>query len=276
MKTERRHELQKNELADWLGDKLLVMQKYSSAIAASALAVAVLIAVGVYLSNRSASQTARAWQEYFMATGGENTDRLQELATRLDTAPAGKWARLRLADQQLQQGTTELFQDPAGAHKLLADARGNYHWLTQNAHDKLLEAQATLGLAKTFESEDKLPEAREQYERLAKEFSDTVYAREARNRLSDLDKQSTRQFYDWFAQREAKASASKEPGIPGLKPKFDSSNLPGSEGDIKFEHAPTGEQPAADGGPSIMPQAKKPDVPAIPDRIVPAPEKSKK
>lgn len=263
MKTERRHELQKNELADWLGDKLIALQKYSGAIGASVVAVVVLIALGIYLSNRSASQTALAWERYFRASTTENTDELKQLADNLSSA-AGQWARLRLADQQLDQATNQLFQDPVQARKSLAGAVDNYRWLAEHSSDKLLQQRATLGLAKTYESEDKLPEAREQYEKLVKSWPDSVYGTEAKNRLRDLDKKSTREFYDWFAQRETSSPAAKGPGIPGLKPKFDTSSLPADEPDIKFQHGPQlpaghppiNVPPAAPGG--NTPAASKP------------------
>ncbi|HEX3658117.1 MAG TPA: hypothetical protein VHV55_20180 [Pirellulales bacterium] len=264
MKTERRHELQKNELADWLGEKLNQVQKYSGAIGASVLAVVVLIAVGLYISNRSANQAAVAWEEYFRASGAENPDQLKELAERLAGSTPGKFARLRLADQQLQSGTNQLFQDRAEARKSLAGAVENYRWVAEHAGDKLLEERATLGLAKSYESEDKLQEAREQYKKLLDRSPEGVYAREARDRLRDLDKQSTRQFYDWFAEQQTKPPGSLEPGIPGLKPKFDTSSLPTDEPDIKFQHAPAtgGNQPPG----QQQPAGKQPPPLAFPDR----------
>ena len=39
MKTARRHELQTNQLANWLGEKIIVIQHYSTAIVVTLLAV---------------------------------------------------------------------------------------------------------------------------------------------------------------------------------------------------------------------------------------------
>ncbi|HEX4148207.1 MAG TPA: hypothetical protein VHY20_04430 [Pirellulales bacterium] len=251
MKTERRHELQQNELADWLAEKVVQAKEHAGVIWATVLGVVVLVSVGMYMSRRSANQTAVAWEEFFNASSSGNADQLRRLADAAPDSEAGKWARLGLADQSLQQGIDQLFQDPTAARKSLIGAVESYRWVREHGGDKLLEERAALGLAKAYESQDKLPEARQEYEKLLKAWPDSVFASEAKHRLQDLDKKSTREFYDWFAQREVR-SLDNEPGVPGLKPKFDASNLPPDESGIKFNngvHAGSGK----DSGPSLTP-----------------------
>ncbi|MBL9080529.1 MAG: hypothetical protein JNK76_01920, partial [Planctomycetales bacterium] len=72
MKTERRHELQKNELADWLGNKLMWAEQNSSLILGVVAAVVVVIGVAVYYQNSRAQRAESAWNEYFGAI--ENRD----------------------------------------------------------------------------------------------------------------------------------------------------------------------------------------------------------
>ncbi len=57
MKTERRHELAKNDLADWIGDRIEELKPYSTAIWATVLAVLVGAFAIVYWSRKSEAQT---------------------------------------------------------------------------------------------------------------------------------------------------------------------------------------------------------------------------
>src|SRR4051812_2252269 len=67
MKTARRHELQHNQLADWLGEKIEEVAPYSRAILAGVIAIAALVAVLVIMNRRSHSQEEAAWNDYFAA-----------------------------------------------------------------------------------------------------------------------------------------------------------------------------------------------------------------
>jgi tetratricopeptide (TPR) repeat protein len=253
MKTERRHELQKNELADWLTVRLGQARNYSGPIWVTVLAIVVLVAVGMYMSRRSTNQTAAAWEELFSASGSDNPEKLQSLADRMPDTRAGKWARMRLADRSLTQGIDQLFQDRAEARKSLASAVDGYRWLREHSGDKQLEERATLGLAKAYESQDKLQESRQEYEKLLKQWPEGVYADEAKSRLHDLDKKSTREFYDWFAQREMKPPGDNGPGIPGLKPKFESGNLPADAPEIQFHQSSQAPGNEKGSGPALTP-----------------------
>jgi predicted negative regulator of RcsB-dependent stress response len=253
MKTERRHELEQNMLADWLATRAEFIRHYLQAIVASLVAVVVIVGAWAYISRRSANQEAAAWQQVFVASDTGDVDGLARLADHFGSTTAGQWARMRLADIKLDQGINQSFDDRAASQKALAEAVDNYRTVQAKTGDAERKQRATLGLARAYESQDKLPDAREQYDQLVKQWPDTVYGQEARARLVDLDKQSTKQFYDWFAQRDAKPA--EGPAIPGLKPKFDSSSLP-SESDFKFDHGPALTPSTDDKGATS--QAKKP------------------
>lgn len=68
MKTERRHELQTNVLADWLGRQIEAIRPYTNIIIG--VAVVLLVVIGVYSiwSAWSRSAAAQAWTEYFDVT----------------------------------------------------------------------------------------------------------------------------------------------------------------------------------------------------------------
>jgi hypothetical protein len=74
----------------------------------------------------------------------------------------------------------------------------------------LLGERAVFGLAKARESLGQLAEARRGYEALAAEFPSEALARVASDRAADLGRESTRQWYDWFAAQKIAPPA----GVP--------------------------------------------------------------
>ena len=59
MRTERRHELQTNALADWIGSKTQQVQPYSRVVVGAVIAVAVVIfAIGYRARTNSAARAA--------------------------------------------------------------------------------------------------------------------------------------------------------------------------------------------------------------------------
>ncbi len=69
MKTERRHELQHNALADKLTYVIGVIEPYSRAILGVVLAVAALLFVWAYLSVRDQEFAEKGWDSFFQAFG---------------------------------------------------------------------------------------------------------------------------------------------------------------------------------------------------------------
>lgn len=230
MKTERRHELATNVLADWLGEKIEALKPYSAAVSATALLVIVLIIAGVVLLQKRAASKAQAWSEYFSAienqSPDEASDRLQAVAADHSGSPAGMWSRLSLADGHLANGVEDLFKDRTAARKALEQAQEDYQAVLDLApRESLLAERATFGLAETYESKNELEPARKHYRELLDRWPDGAFSGLAKARLNDLERKSTKDFYDWFAKQSTQTKA-KPPGRPGEKPAFDLGNLP--------------------------------------------------
>lgn len=230
MKTERRHELATNFLADWLGAKIEEIKPYSTAILATLMGVIVAGGAFVYMNRRSGDRTARDWQHYFLALdeslkSGE-IDSLRDAVDTMGASEAGLWARLSLADNQLTKGLEQLFTDRTKANELLQSAVDNYKKTREGAAARsFLDERATLGLAQAYESLNLLDKAEEEYASIKSKWPQSTFLAEAERRLGDLQKPSTKAFYDWFARQEPKPPKSDGPGEPGAKPKFDMNNL---------------------------------------------------
>ncbi len=284
MKTERRHELQTNALADWLGDQVERLRPYTRL--AVGLLIAILVAIGLYgfMSTQSASRTEQGWQRYFTAMDalrqkGDATD-LTQIAESAEFArtPPGYWAQLSLGDFHLSEGINQLFSDRAAASNSLRAAVDNYSRVTDQRQQPLLAERAILGAARAYESLNELEKARVAYEALAAKGTGP-FATEAQQRLRDLEQEPTKRFYDWFFAATPPRQGLGGPGVPGVRPNFDS--LPTES---SFDKASTGsllatppnkdaaKEPAAEGSTENTPAADSPASEA-PDTTPPADEK---
>jgi predicted negative regulator of RcsB-dependent stress response len=231
MKTERRHELATNALADWLGERIEALKPYSAAVSASAVAVLVLAFATVFWYQKREASAARAWEGYFTALDEQDPEkirtRLVQVSEDYAQSSAGLWSRLSLADAQLERGIEALFQDRAGARKALEEAIDDYQAVLQaSPNDSLLAERATFGLAQAYESKDELDSARQKYRELLDRWPEGAFSAMAKDRLADLDRKTTKEFYDWFAKQSPKVKVPLGPGIPGEKPPFDLDKLP--------------------------------------------------
>lgn len=222
MKTERRHELATNDLADWIGDKVEELKPYSTAIWATVLAVTVLVFAAVYWSRKSEAKLEQGWDRYFQARTQESLDELRNVADADPKSTAGLWARATLGDRRLAEGVNLLFENRADAQEALSEAVDSYEYVLKNAPaGSLLAERATFGLGEAFESQNELDKAREQYEALKAKWPGGAFSAEADRRLGDLERSTTKSFYDWFAKQEPKRKPAAGALTPGKTPDFD-------------------------------------------------------
>ncbi len=239
MKTERRHELQTNQLADTLAHWIDAAKPYSRAGLALVVAVVVGLFAWGYLSAQNTRREADGWTEYFDALNSRDArDSLSDIAARYPTLPVGQWASLVLADIQLSDGTGRLFAEKADARSELKQATDRYRSVMLESSEPTILQRATFGLARAHEALGTLEEARKEYSSIAEQWPDSPFAAPAKERAKDLEQPNTKKFYDWFAKYEPPRPVSKEPGIPGVRPDFlkepldgNSAKLPSSIGD---------------------------------------------
>ena len=249
MKTERRHELHHNVLADALENTAESLKPYAQLILGGLLAIAVVFGVYTYWSNRSQADLAHSWNSYLQASSTENIDDLRKVAEDHAGTPAAVWANLDLGDRALREGMDKLFTNRADAFDDLKKGEGYYLAAREATREPILGQRATLGLARVYESLVKLDKAKEEYARLKEHWPDSVYGPLAERRLADLQQQSTREFYDWFAAHEPKSPLGGPLGTPGTRPPFEPPSEPDLGGSLLDELNKTSKSaaPAADG-----------------------------
>ncbi len=224
MKTERRHELQTNELANWLAGWIETIAPYwKLTVGACLLLCAVWFAV-TFVRNSQEKKRALAWSDLFQQyERGVDLEELAKVHQRHADAEAGLWALQTAADVRLAQGNQQLFQDRKQATAELDEARDTYQSVVDQAKDPLLKRRALFGLAQTLESLNDFGTAEQRYREVAETWPATAVGELAQKRLEVLQRPSTQGWYDWFAKQEPVAS--RIPEFEGLQ---DLSNLPES------------------------------------------------
>jgi hypothetical protein len=218
MKTERRHELHSNWLADHVDDLVIKVRPYTKAIFGVILAGVVLWAAYLFMEHRAQADEANNWNKLWngMLGGLGGQEMLETLADSSSKQPTTDWARLVLADSSLFQGSSMWFAEKAAARNALNTALENYQSVLKNSTDPLVREQALYGVGRANEALCKLDDARAAYEQLEKDYPNGTYATRASQRLESLSRDSTKARYDWFANVVPPASALSKPGDNSL------------------------------------------------------------
>ncbi|MBC8875210.1 MAG: hypothetical protein H8E44_37790 [Planctomycetes bacterium] len=204
MKTQRRHELQTNELADYLGKYLQQIQPYSRHITIGLGLVVVAIIAGVYYSNMRAARQGAGWSDYLAAFGSEDSDALEEVAKLHGGTTAALWSLQSAGDIKLAMGTRQIFTDRDEAEESLKDAEEHFLAVEKDAtgHPQLVQ-RAKYGLAQVNESLCKIDKARTYYDEVAKLAPDSALGKSAKRRHDRLANKSVEGWYAWFERQES-------------------------------------------------------------------------
>jgi len=223
MKTERRHELERNQLSDSLGHGIEVVRPYTRLIVGGVVAVVMLLFAWMYHNSQNRRAEAQGWEQYFQATADSmNIDAksLADASERYPGTPVAQWSRIVLADTQLAQGASLLFQNKSEGQEKLKEAIDNYRSLIAESATRPVMERAQFGLARAHESLGELDQAREEYGALVKQSPDSPFVQVAKDRAEDLARGNTHDFYDWFAKYEPQKPQPRSPGLPGKRPDF--------------------------------------------------------
>ncbi len=263
MKSERRHELQTNTLADWTGHQIDNVKPHLNLILTVVLAAVAVLLAWVYFREWNSSRTTAAWTDFYSAANSSDAASLVEMAQKHAGEPASVWALLLASDVQLEQGAEQAFRDRKEAETSLKQAAEGYETVLKDpAHGRtpLLRRRAMFGLAESHETlfavtgdKESLEAAKKYYTEVAKAWPDTVLGRTAREKDAALASRNTQEFLAWFSKQEP--IKTEPPGEMGEGPasagsQFDLTTLPGADELLLPE-----EEAAAPGGPEITPPA---------------------
>ncbi len=229
MKSERRHELQQNYLADLLGTQLRKIENYTKLIAV--VVVGVVVAAVVWGLYRSAEVGTRsdATLELLQNAGLSDPEALGQVGDRYPNTPAGALAKLYQADVLLANGIAAQFDDREEAQTQLADALKRYSEAAAASNDILVRSRANFGIARTHESLGQVDKAIEAYKNVVSIGESEAMIKAAQQRIEALQNPETQEFLAWFERQDFRpADPSQPPAMPsgGSLPDIPDLDLP--------------------------------------------------
>ncbi len=277
MKSERRHELENNELAGTLGTGIDKVQPFVQYILGG-LVIAALAAIGwgVYTSF-ARKNAAAAWTEYYFTLNTGDAESFKAIADKHPGSAAAVWAQQTAGDEYLADGIDTLYRDRGQGTELIKNAIKSFEDVSSAASTDELRTRAKLGLAQAHEALGELDKAKDLYQEVISAGLQPAITTVATNRIAFLNSQAGKDFYAWFDQlKPAPAAPPKMPGdlsVPPTTPdlKFDTPAIDTSKLELPPVQptAPTVTAPAptgADGKPIELPPATE---------TAPAPDASK-
>lgn len=288
MKSEERHHLQENDLAQKLGVWIGRIEPYFNQILIGILGVAVLVLGSFLWMRSSAAKSAESWAEFTKANVAD------DYATVADVHPnteVGRWSKLLAAELYLNQALRAATSDKKTMEERMKLAEDSFNGLLQDGKTPgNIRERALYGLAIARESTstgDTQP-AIATYEELLKTFPNSRFAKIAQMRIDALRTDSTREFYAWLSQQPRNPEDRPQPrdlvaprGDGESAPPFLIDDTAPKDGEAKTsDAAPMPETPGAAGEkmtdkPAATPATPMPEAPAAgtPPAEKPAPEK---
>ncbi len=227
MKSERRHDLQNNELASTLGTGIDKVQPFVQYIVGGVVIAAVLaVGWGVYTSFARKSAAA-AWTEYYFTLNTGDAEAFKAIAADHPGSAAAIWAEQTAGDEYLADGIDALYKDRSQGIELLKKAISSYESVSSKTQNSELRTRAELGLAQAYESLGEIEKAKDLYQQVISAGLQPAITSVATSRVAFLNSQAGKDFYSWFDK--LKPAPALPPKMPG-----DLSNPPTSP-NLKFD-----------------------------------------
>ncbi len=194
MKSERRHDLESNELVIWL-EKFRPYAGQATAVVAVLVSV---LAIGSIWNSGSAAKQKAAWDAFALANDTSDPELMALLSVADNEEYAGtpmpEWAQVTWADRQLLLAGQAYLADREAALSRLKKVEGIYSTLAAGASDSEVKNRARFGLARVYELQNKLDEAKEQYATVQGDLKSL-----ASERAAQLDLPEVREACAWLA-----------------------------------------------------------------------------
>lgn len=200
MKSKRRHEMQTNWLANWIGTKIEKVKPHANLILLGVLGVVALIVAVAYFINRGKQQTAKEWGGYTIEANKRERDpvKLTKVAQSDPDSPAHLWALQAAADTHRAKGVNLLYEEREEGLKELEASIKLYEEILKRSDDDFLQRRARYALAKALESSGDIDAATKHYTELKSSAGDYAIGKDAERQLARLRDQ--KEFYTSFAE----------------------------------------------------------------------------
>ena len=190
MKSQRKHELQTNELADALGRFIERAKPHLQTIALAAAALIVVVVVLVVLPAIRGSTTDRAAAAFNMAQGIGDVQAIRKFLETYGDAPQAPTARLLLADRLVAEVVSGMGAakgaEPAAVAGLLDEAKRLYEQVAASSGPALLQPFAEVGLALVIVQQGDLDKGRAALQEVITKWPHSLAAAKARAHVEAL------------------------------------------------------------------------------------------
>ncbi len=215
MKADRRHELQQNELAAYLGKINKSIEPYSRIIAVVVgVGIFGLIAYALYKSKET-EQRSDATLQLIQAAYSEDVEDLTKVSDTFPGTAAGAWAQLYEGNRYLNEGLQKLFTNRVDAEDTLKQAQEAFEKAIARSDDMVLKSRANLGIARAAESLGDVDTAVKAYEACIAANESEPMLKLAQRRIDSLSSDETQEFLTWFAEQDF---SPPEPSLPPTLP----------------------------------------------------------
>ncbi|EMI21715.1 hypothetical protein RMSM_01355 [Rhodopirellula maiorica SM1] len=230
MKSERRHELQENILANYLARINQSIEPYSRPIG---IAVALLLVGGIgyaiYSSKVSEDRSQATFELLMQQTGSQDPEGLASVSVKYPNTPAAAWAHLYQGSALLAQGTRSLYVNRMDAEDELNGASKAFRNAISEGKNDLLLSRANFGIARSEEALGNLDKAIAAYKECARIGESEEMVEACEERIAALSKESTKDFLAWFKDQDFSPSdPSAPPSLPSgaMLPEMPDLDLP--------------------------------------------------
>lgn len=246
MKSEHRHELETNALAQRLDTAIHRIQPHLSTIAGVAVALIVVMFAWSYLSSSSTARRSQAWDEFNLAVAEvvPDANQLRQAAQEHPGSAMQRMADATWADSQVWLAARDYIYNRAAAVEALSKATSVYQAIIQSSDDARLKNRAQLGLARVYELQGKFDEAREEYLKVGGGYQQ--YAKLQAERLAQPESKA---MYAWLeSARPPLPQSSLGGATAGQRPAFSEGELalPGENGVLGTSGSQTAPDPSID------------------------------
>lgn len=204
MDSQHRHELQQNDLRKLTTKAAPFVEQYAwHLVGAAVAALAVFFGLAYWFSETSAAMS-EGWAQFDRVLHEPNADAgdYAELAEQYPGSTVAAWARLKEADDFLKSGLKEAFTNREVSQSELKKGLEAYQPLGAGGPgvSPEIRERALFGLARCQEamSDGKSDDAVATYQRLLKEFPETIFQSIASERIKELETPQAKDFYAWF------------------------------------------------------------------------------
>lgn len=262
MNNQRRHELERNVLADKMGesfDKVQPLYKPILLVVAAAL-------VGFFgyqlIKGQSSKAEAKNWTEFYFNRTSGDAESYAAMGEEFGNTASGQWAHHSAAQGYLRDGIESIYINRKEGVENVRKAIAEWDKVDDSSIPELRFA-AKLGLAQAHETLGELDEAVKAYQ-VVVEMSGSAEDQKKRvnEQIAYLKSPEAKSFYEWFNKLDPKPAApptfSGDLGLPPMNPSItlDPTKLPAFNTPAN-NPAPTN-PPAESTSPAATPSADAP------------------